>query len=68
LVIRGECSDFFVKVFFSFEEVVKRRLLILSASTAEILNDITSQKIELLIHNKIPNLDSSMLIVLRVGL
>jgi hypothetical protein len=52
----------------SLEEVVKRRLLILSASTAEILNDVTSQKIELLIHNKIPNLDASMLIVLRVGL
>ena len=44
-------------------QFVDLSLLILVASTADILNDIASQKIQLLIHNKIPNLDTTTLVV-----
>ena len=55
--------DEFLEVGFGFEEVVDARLLRLITSTADVLDDVTFEVVEILIDHKIPNFDATLLVV-----
>lgn len=62
-MIRGDVDEF-LEVGFGFEEVINTRLGWLGAGTTNVLDDIALKVGEVLVSDKVPNLNGTLLVVL----